>query len=70
MTATTPGSSSPGPNTVIGARPAGLNLDQAVTDMVRGHAAIVEAITEHAQHRQLLHSMDREQQAGGDVPRG
>lgn len=70
MTTQTPGYSSPGPNTVIGARPAGLDLDHALHTAVAGHAEIVEAITEHAQHQALLHDMAREQQAGGDVQRG
>lgn len=70
MTTQTPGSSSPGPNTVIGARPAGLDLDGAMKDMIRGHTAIVQAITDHAQHQALLHGIAREQQAGGDVHGG
>lgn len=70
MTRPMPGYSSPGPNTVIGARPDGLNLDQAVKDMVRGHQEILAAISDHVQHHQVLHDLAREQQAGGDVQRG
>lgn len=70
MTTQTPGYSSPGPNTVIGARPAGLDLDHALHAAVEGHGAIVAAIADHARHQALVHNMAREQQAGGDVQRG
>lgn len=68
MTQPTQTSSSPGPSTVIGRKPLGFDPITALTEAVKGHSLIVEAIHDHAVTRARLRDAARASLAAGSPP--
>lgn len=70
MTQQTPGYSSPGPNTVIGHRPAGLEWARHLRRAAAGHAGQLAAAAEEAQADHVRREIGRQGLADEAIPRG
>lgn len=67
MTEPTQGYSSQVPNTVIGNRPAGLDITGTIERAVSGHQEILTAIRDHAGHDKTLRELRRQEANAADI---